>query len=540
MRRAFLAVALCAFACLLIRAARTPLAGDYVDPVSRITAADEAMYGSSAIAMAQSGHYLTPTFMGRLALYKPPLLICLSAVSARLLGISRLTLRLPVALLCALATGLVFLFAAELNSWQSGVCAAAFLASNHLWHILAGTCMTDGLLVACYVAAMYCLYADPWLESRAALWGFAAAVAGAILTKSIAGLLPLAVLGLYWLAAPRKYKPPFARVCLAGVLSLALAAPWFVYEWIAHHRWFWTEHIGVEILGWGAGAPPQTSAESHAMFYLVRLIMMDPVLVAVAAVAAPGLFTALRKRSFEATLIACWIGVVVASVAVWEYRNVSYLLPLLPALAIAGASYGPFSTMRPTWWMLALVAAAFALKAGAPASPAGISFTTATVQPVAPIVSSYCEKRRGNELILVGMDDNLYGSTLPLPRLRYALVQPPAAGRQYVMDFESMGIILNAAQFNDLPRYQPAFRDRLRQWGLDSAEPIGTLIVLGSVEELASVIAAHPASDFLMPGRYRDAAASPAHVLIDAAPGHILLLSRTNLPAPRPAWSCSL
>ncbi len=540
MQRAFYAVALLALACLLIRAARTGLAGDYVDPISRISAQDEALYASSAIAMAQSGDWLTPRFMGRLALYKPPLLIVAAGISARLLGISRLSLRLPVAILCALALGLVFLFAAELHSWESGAAAAALLASSHMWHVLAGSCMTDGILVACCIAAMYCLFSDPWLESKGALWGFAGAVAAAILTKSIAGILPLAVLGLYWLAAPRRYKPSFGRVCLAGVLALALAAPWFLYQLAVHGRWFRAEQIGVEILGYGAGAPPQTSQENHALFYLLRMVLTDPVLLAVSVVALAGFAGALRKRSFEATLLLCWIVAVVASVSVWEYRNASYLLPLLPALAIVGSSYGPFANMRPSWWMLALVGAAFLLKVGAPGSPAGISFEAGTVQPVAPLVSSYCTQRRENELIIVGMDDDLYASTLPLKRLRYALLAAPASDPHYFMDFASMGIIVNAAQFNDLSRWQPQFRQRLHEWGIDSAAPIATLVVARSLEELSAIVATHPTSDFLMSNRYRGAAAGASHALVDAPPDHFFLLARDARLGPPPAWSCGL
>src|ERR1019366_1047863 len=78
---------------------------------------------------------------------------------------------------------------------------------NHLWHTLAALCMTDGLLLAFYIAAFYALFCDPWLESRAALVGFSAAVAAAILTKGIAGIPPLAVLGLYWVAARRQERP---------------------------------------------------------------------------------------------------------------------------------------------------------------------------------------------------------------------------------------------------------------------------------------------------------------------------------------------
>ena len=95
MRRALCAVALLALACLLLRAARVGLAGDYIDPISKITAQDEALYSHSAIAMAREGDWLTPRFMGRYALYKPPLLVWAAAVSSKLLGVSRLSLRLP-------------------------------------------------------------------------------------------------------------------------------------------------------------------------------------------------------------------------------------------------------------------------------------------------------------------------------------------------------------------------------------------------------------------------------------------------------------
>ena len=75
MQRTLFAVALLALACLLIRAARVGVAGAYIDPIGKITAQDEALYGHSAIAMARDGDWLTPRFMGRFALCKPPLLV---------------------------------------------------------------------------------------------------------------------------------------------------------------------------------------------------------------------------------------------------------------------------------------------------------------------------------------------------------------------------------------------------------------------------------------------------------------------------------
>src|SRR6185369_9143553 len=116
-------------------------------------------------------------------------------------------------------------------------------------------------------------------------------------------------------------------------------------------------------------------------------------------------------------------------------------------------------------------------------APWGLSFLRGTVQPVAPLLSGYCTQARAQELILVGMDDDLYASTLPLHKLRYSLIGASISGGKYTMPFDSMGIVLTAAEFNDLARWTPVFRDRLREWGIDSDEPIGTLITPHSVAE---------------------------------------------------------
>ncbi|MCX6632113.1 MAG: glycosyltransferase family 39 protein [Candidatus Solibacter sp.] len=542
MRRALCAVALLALACLLVRAARVGLAGDYIDAISKITAQDEALYAHSAIAMARDGDWLTPRFMGRYALYKPPLLVWTAAVSSRLLGVSRLSLRLPIAIFSALSLGLLFLWGGELAGWQAGAVAGALLLSNHMWHTLAGLCMTDGLLLAFYIAAFYALFWDPWLESRAALFGFSGAVAAAILTKGIAGTLPLAVLGLYWLAARRQERPTFLRVCLAAALALVFAAPWFIYQFTVHPQWFWTEHIAVEILGFGAGAPPQTSHENQAVFYLMRLAITDPLLLAAAAVAIPAFLLDLRRRTAAPVLLAAWIAVMLAAALGWQYRNAAYLLPLVPAMALLAAVWGPFRTRRYAPWMWVVLAGAFLIKTSAPELPWGLDYRAGTVQPTAPILSAYCGQARGNELIVLDAADDLYAAALPLARLRYATIAPVAApAGPYSMPFAEMGITVTVDQFNDLARYAPAFRARLRGWGLDSGAPVATLITARTVADLTALVRAHPESDFLIPAIYRKAVESAPQELVGAAAGYLLLLSRAPLGRTSPpAWSCRM
>jgi hypothetical protein len=179
-----------------------------------------------------------------------------------------------------------------------------------------------------------------------------------------------------------------------------------------------------------------------------------------------------------------------------------------------------------------------------PAAPWGLSFQGATTQAAAPLLSDYCQRARGNELILVDPNDELYAATLPLAKLRYCLVGASLPDGQYAMSFAHMGIVLTAAQFDDLAPLEPVFRQRLREWGLDSGEPIGTMILAGSVEELARMIRAHPSSDFFLPRHFRAAvepAAQSAHDLVETSGEHCFLLSREARPrAVPPAWSCLL
>jgi hypothetical protein len=543
MRRAFLAVVVLAFAVLFVRAARVGLAGDYLDPVAKISAQDEALYSHSAIRMAQRGDWLTPRFLERFALYKPPLAVWLAGVSAKLLGVSRIALRLPMILLAAVGLGLLFLFGAEVRAWQAGAFAVVLLLSNRLWMVPASMVLTDGLLAAFEIAAMYCLLADPWLESRAAFWGFAVSFAAAVLTKGV-GAAPLGLaFALYCVCGPPRRRPSLRRALTALAAAALFVLPWYVYQAIVHTRWFLTEHFGLEIFSFGAGAPPQTTLENHTIFYLKRLVWMDPVLLALVLTAAPAWFAALRKRSAEATLLACWLAPMLAAVFLWQYRNGTYLIPCLAPMAAASAVYAPLPN-RSVRWTTALLVAALGMKLAMPAAPWGLSFAAGTIQAAAPPLQDYCRLARGNELVIVDLVDDLYASTLPLANLRYALVSDSMSGGQLTMDFPGMGITMTAGQFDNFDAWTPHFRAVLRQWGIDPGEPLARLIVAAAPSQLMDVVRAHPQADFFVPERYRaaaEAAAGTGHEWVEAGPGYFLLLAQQHLARSAPVlWTCEM
>ena len=308
-----------------------------------------------------------------------------------------------------------------------------------------------------------------------------------------------------------------------------------------HARWFWTEHIAVEIFGYGAGAPPQTSRENAVLFYLMRFAVTDPVLFAASVVAVPAFFTALRRRGAGATLLACWLVLTLGATLAWQYRNASYLLALVPAVALMATCYGPFAAKRSSRWMLGMICAGIIIKLATPDLPSGLSYRAGTVQPAAPALSAYCESGRGNPLIVVDLADDLYAAALPLARLRYATVgaTPPSAG--YGMPFDQMGIVVTVPQFTHLPELEGAFRDRLRQWGIDSTDPIGTLIIARSPAELAELVRARHEDDFLVPERYATELMNTGHDFERAARGYIFLLSKEKKAiVRRPPGNCRM
>jgi 4-amino-4-deoxy-L-arabinose transferase-like glycosyltransferase len=543
MRQAFAVVAAIAFAVLLVRGIRVGLAADYLDPIAKIPAQDEPLYAHSAIRMATQGDWLTPRFLGRFALYKPPLTIWLASASAKLLGVSRLALRLPVILIAALGLGLLFLLCTEMSSWYAGAFAVALLLCNRLWMVPASMVLTDALLASFEIAAIYCLFADPWLESPAAFWGFAASFAAAILTKGVAAApLGLAFI-LYCAFAPRNRRPTVRRAVFALGTAAALALPWFAYQAIAHTSWFFAEHIGLEIFSFGAGAPPQTTQENHALFYLKRILWMDPLLVAFAVTAVPTWIESVRKRSAEATLLACWLAPMIASVFLWQYRNATYLIPCLAPMAAVTAVYAPLLG-RSRVFTFAVLAAALVVKLAMPAAPWGLSFDAGAIASPAAPFDNYCRLARGNDLVIVDLVDDLYASTLPLSSLRYALVSPDPSGGQLTMDFAGMGITVSAAQFNDFAKWEPRFRAVLRRWGIDSDEPLARLIVASTPAELMAMIRAHPRIDFFVPDRYRAAAEAASYAgrqVAEAPPDSFLLLAPESQPrAAPPAWPCHM
>jgi Dolichyl-phosphate-mannose-protein mannosyltransferase len=495
------------------------LATAYVDPVAKIQSQDESYYGSISLEMAAHGDWLTPRFLDRYALVKPPLLYWLQAAAIEALGPSHKTLihreialRLPSILAGAATVTLVFAWLLAENATLAAAAAGAILLlSSHLFFVLSRIGLTDALLTFETAAAMFALARDPRLASSAGLWTFGMASGAAILTKGIAGLFALLALGVFCVIS--RERPPWRRLAAAVAISAAVAAPWHLYQLFRNTRWFWAEYVLTEVVGNSVGKPDQTTQESQAGYYLKRLIALDAPLFAAALLAL-----AWRRPR----VLLAWIVVVLGAALSFEYRNTSYLLPLLPAFALLVGGAIPKDRAK---WALALAVALFAAKALEPGQTWGIPFKPEAVIAAEPVLDRYAALKRGSELIVGDPNDEFYSACLGLPRVRYLYLDPSTEHRRYPLDLEYLGVLISASDFARLPELRPQLAQRLRDWGLDHGDPIGTAILAPTIEQIRALVHDHPGADFLLPS---DWAAEDAgvHEIVPTSMDRELLLSR--------------
>jgi hypothetical protein len=461
------------------------LTQDYVDPVSRIPAQDEAVYGHEAIQMHLTGHWLTPLYMGRYALNKPPLLQWLSAGSVRLFGISSWALRLPSVAAAVGTTTLVFWIVWRLHSLLTAAFAVLLLASSHLFYVFSRLAMTDMLLAFFIAVSLAVLLLDPRLERGPSLTLFAAATGCAILTKAAAGAIPIIALAIL--------RPRLARALAAIAIAAAIALPWHLYQLAVHPRWFFAEYILTQHFAVGLAAPPQYSNENHLVFYARRLFLTDPVLTIAAALALP-LVAHIRKKRPAAVIFPA---VLILGLFAFRYRSAYYVLPLLPALAILAAEAFAAMPARVRTIPIAAVLAFAILKTAHPAATWGIPATIEKPPAIATSLETYCEQDRAADLILIASDDQFFASDLPLHHLRYCLLQKVhAAPQRPPLDFAALGITVTVPEFNRLDTLLPTWRSRLADFGLPSTEPVGTVITARSIADIRDLVAAHPEADF--------------------------------------------
>jgi Dolichyl-phosphate-mannose-protein mannosyltransferase len=482
------------------------MASGYVDPILRAGAQDEAVYGHAAARMVRTGHWMTPIFLERFMLNKPPLLMWAGGASMRLFGINPLALRLPVLAAGVLCCVLIYWWLRRSQSMAAGILGVVLLLGMPVFHSIGRKFMTDTLLTLFVIAAMFIMATDPHWEQRWTAVAFGALCGAAVMTKSAAGLLPLLILAVYWMLAGAKERPPLAKMLVALLVAVLVAAPWHIYEFVVHRDWFIAEYVRFQLLGSGITAPSRYTGDTNFWFYLRTLLRTDPVLLALWLTSLPWVVISWkRSNQVQARLLAAWFLTSALCLEIFGTRAAYYLLPLLPALVLMSVEFSPLLRGRLAW----IACAALVVLYFVGGALWGQLYGPKTVPP-ALALDNYAQLRRSNELLIVSPEDEFYASVLDLPKVRYVYLTPLDATKTSEF-FYRLGMILSDQEFCSLPRLLPVYEQRLRAWKLpDGLQPEATLIDSGSVSELAEIIRCSPDRDFMIPESLRDAATAAA------------------------------
>jgi 4-amino-4-deoxy-L-arabinose transferase-like glycosyltransferase len=291
-----------------------------------IASSDDALYAQMAREMANSGRWLTATWLGVEVFEKPPLLLWMLRTLGPWFQWSEFGLRLPGVL-----GGLVALYYvvrlthAETSSALAGAVAGLATMATVTFTLNARRPMTDPLLCAAVMGSVWYTAQVIRLPRRGAALGLGVAGGLGILAKWVA-MGPVALVCGAALIGSRRWS----SLAIASLTALLVAGPWFIAMTVTHGHSFWEVFLGYHVLDRAGGA--LVGAEP-VTFYGETLWRLDGgfgVLLLSGLVAAVAL-----RRSLTTALVVGTACVTLAAIHLSSTRLYHYLMPVIPLAAVA-------------------------------------------------------------------------------------------------------------------------------------------------------------------------------------------------------------
>ena len=278
--------------------------------------------------MAHSNDYVVPHLDGLPYLDKPIVYFAAAAATMELLGPTEAAARLPAYLATLATIGLLVWFARRRWGDEAGWLAGLAYATTVLPLAYARTAIFDSTLTLCTTAAI------AWFADERPVAAWAAMAAGALTKGPIAIAIPLLVLAPHGLATgtPVRRLFPWRGLALCG----AIALPWCIAVSIEH-----PDFLSYVFLRETLERVTTPSFHRTAPFWYYLPI--------VPLAAFPWIVPALaRVKNFRATwdarrdgavseplLLVCWVVVPLVFLSLNQSKLPQYVLPLIPALALA-------------------------------------------------------------------------------------------------------------------------------------------------------------------------------------------------------------
>ncbi|HYT83108.1 MAG TPA: glycosyltransferase family 39 protein [Gemmatimonadales bacterium] len=346
----------------------------------RLLDPDEGRNAEVAREMAESNDYLLPHLDGLPYLDKPVVYFAAAAATMEILGPTETAARLPAYLFTLATIAIVVRFARRRWGADAGWLAGLALGTMPLVMAYARATIFDSTLSFCTTAAILAF----WDERPVLAW--ATMGLGALTKGPVAILIPLATLVPAALLTGRPLRRLFPWLGLAVFAAVAL--PWFLavsaqipefprYVFVretiervtttSFHRsapvWYYLPIVPVAAFPWIV--PALAGVNRWRWTWLARRV---------------------NPQAEEAIVLACWVLGPLAFFTLNQSKLPQYVLPLMPAFALAAARALARDGIGVTWRGYAATAAALGLALASLTLwlPAPIALTSAERAAIPP------------------------------------------------------------------------------------------------------------------------------------------------------------
>jgi 4-amino-4-deoxy-L-arabinose transferase-like glycosyltransferase len=301
-----------------------------------LPALDDCFYARKAVEMERSGHVFTATWAGQPAFQNPPLQVWLTARAFALFGENDLAARAPSILMALGILAGTYRVAQLTVGPAAGVGAAALLLLAPTFVNHARRSMLEVPLAFWVLLAVLVLIEGLRDPRRHAL--FALPLAAAILTKSVLGLLPLAILSAGAVACPPLRASLRRQWIWLGIIGgLALGGSWTLHQYLVFGPEAVRKHYLDEIVS--RSTQPLEVRQLLLGYPLALLASYQPVVLP-GVVGAVALFRRWRQEPADPScLLPIWVALPTVLYSLSSARSARYLFPVFPALALCASHW---------------------------------------------------------------------------------------------------------------------------------------------------------------------------------------------------------
>lgn len=207
---------------------------------------DETRYAHMAREMFKTGDFMTLYLNGEYFFEKPPLYFWLECLSFKILGVSELSLRLPLVLISILPLGLLFNLCRKIKGLRFAFITSCVLLTSLEYVLITKIAILDGVLTSFCTSSLICYFYTFFVteKNKKFFWLLTYVFSAlALLAKGIPGvIIPFGVVFISTVVF-KTYKETFKYMPFGVALFLLISLPWHIVMLKIYPNLFFGEYI---------------------------------------------------------------------------------------------------------------------------------------------------------------------------------------------------------------------------------------------------------------------------------------------------------